>query len=78
MRPALPSTNIHAIINTNLAHQMKEILENPEAFAAASAAAAAAAAPAAGASGKKAAPVAAKKAETEEESEEDMGFGLFD
>jgi len=52
------------------AEKVKEILENPEAFAAAAAApAAAAAAPAAAAV---AAPV-----EEEEESDEDMGFDLF-
>ncbi|KZV68198.1 hypothetical protein PENSPDRAFT_582790 [Peniophora sp. CONT] len=55
------------------AEKIKEILANPEAFAAA----AAAAAPAAG----DAAPAAAAEAAPEEEKEEsddDMGFGLFD
>merc|ERR1712000_665788 len=53
------------------AEKVKEMLENPEAFAAA----AAAAAPAAAAT-EEAAPAAAE--EEEEEEDEDMGFGLFD
>ena len=53
--------------------KLKEMLANPEAFAAA----AAAAAPAADAG--QAAPAAEeKKEEPEEESDGDMGFGLFD
>jgi len=54
------------------AAKIKEILENPEAFAAAAAAAAPAAT--------EAAPAAAeeKAEEAAEESEDDMGFGLFD
>mmetsp|Transcript_10025 Transcript_10025/g.28439 ORF Transcript_10025/g.28439 Transcript_10025/m.28439 type:complete len:314 (-) Transcript_10025:97-1038(-) len=51
-----------------LADKVKEILENPEAFAAA----AAAAAPAAAAAKEEA------KEESEEESDDDMGFSLFD
>jgi len=54
------------------AEKVKEMLENPEAFAAA----AAAAAPAAAAATEEAAPAAAE--EEEEEEDEDMGFGLFD
>jgi len=56
------------------ADKIKEILENPEAFAAA----AAAAAPAAAAADE--APAAAEEAKEEEkeESDDDMGFGLFD
>ncbi|PFH37471.1 ribosomal protein RPP0 [Besnoitia besnoiti] len=50
--------------------KIKDILENPEAFAAV----AAAATPAAAA----AAPAEAKKEEEEEEEEDDMGFSLFD
>jgi len=55
------------------AEKIKEILENPEAFAAAAAAAAPAgeAAPAAAAEEE-------KKEEPAEESDDDMGFGLFD
>lgn len=52
--------------------KIKEMLENPEAFAAA-------AAPAAAAGGAaEAAPAAEEKAEEAEESDDDMGFGLFD
>ena len=53
--------------------KMKEILENPEAFAAASAAA-----PAAGGEAAAEAPKEEPKEEEKEESDEDMGFGLFD
>eukprot|EP00210_Caulerpa_lentillifera_P005344 g5107.t1 len=57
-----------------LADKMKEILENPEAFAVA------VAAPAADAGGSAPAAAEEKKVEEEEESEEDedMGFSLFD
>jgi len=61
------------------AEQIKELLENPEALAAAlasSAPAAAAGAPAGKADAPAAAPAAAE--EEEEESDADMGFGLFD
>jgi len=54
------------------ADKLKEMLANPEAFAAA-------AAPAAGAADAgAAAPAADEKKEDEEESDDDMGFGLFD
>ncbi|KAK9893673.1 60S acidic ribosomal protein P0 [Cystobasidium minutum MCA 4210] len=53
--------------------QIKERLENPEAFAAAAPAAAASGGDAAAA-----APAAEEKAEEAEESDDDMGFGLFD
>jgi len=58
--------------------KIKEILANPEAFAAAQAAASAA--PSAGGSAAAAAPKEEEKKEEEpkEEEEEDMGFGLFD
>jgi len=55
------------------AEKIKEILANPEAFAAAAAAAAPEAAPAAAAETK-----AEEKEEEKEESDDDMGFGLFD
>ncbi|KZT02605.1 60S acidic ribosomal protein P0 [Laetiporus sulphureus 93-53] len=54
--------------------KIKEVLANPEAFAAA----AAAAAPAAEAAAAEAEAAPAAKEEEEEESEGDMGFGLFD
>jgi len=54
------------------AEQMKAILADPEAFAAAAAAAAPSAAPAAEEKKEE------KKEESEEESDDDMGFGLFD
>jgi len=60
------------------AEEIKELLENPEALAAALASAAA---PAAGGNKAAAAPAAkaeAPPAEEAEESDEDMGFGLFD
>ena len=57
-------------------YQIKEILENPEAFAAAAAASAAEAAPVATTT-TDAAPVEEKE-EEKEESDDDMGFGLFD
>jgi len=53
--------------------KIKEMLENPEAFAAAAAPAAAA-----GGAAAEAAPAAEEKAEEAEESDDDMGFGLFD
>jgi len=53
--------------------KIKEMLENPEAFAAAAAPAAASGGDAAAA-----APAAEEKAEEAEESDDDMGFGLFD
>jgi len=56
------------------AAKIKEILENPEAFAAA----AAAAAPAASSDAPAAAAAEEKVEEAAEESDEDMGFGLFD
>ncbi|TDL25669.1 hypothetical protein BD410DRAFT_819774 [Rickenella mellea] len=55
------------------AEKIKEILANPEAFAAAAAAAAPEAAPAAAEETK-----AEEKEEEKEESDDDMGFGLFD
>jgi len=56
------------------AAKIKEILENPEAFAAA----AAASAPAATTDAPAAAKEEEKKEEAAEESDDDMGFGLFD
>jgi len=62
------------------AEQIKDMLTNPEKFAALAAAAApvAAAAPAAEAAAPAAETKAAAKEESEEESDDDMGFGLFD
>merc|ERR1719334_2890289 len=60
------------------AEQIKDMLANPEKFAALAAAAApVAAAPAAAEAPKEEAKAAAKE-ESEEESDDDMGFGLFD
>jgi len=62
-------------ITFSQAEQIKELLENPEALAAALASAA----PAAAEAPKGAAPAAAAAPEEEEEeSDQDMGFGLFD
>ena len=58
------------------AEEIKNILENPEAFAAAAAAAVVQEAPKSAAAPKDDKP--AVKDEDEEESEGDMGFGLFD
>eukprot|EP00188_Purpureofilum_apyrenoidigerum_P004229 Plantae.Rhodophyta-Purpureofilum_apyrenoidigerum.ctg46693.p1 GENE.Plantae.Rhodophyta-Purpureofilum_apyrenoidigerum.ctg46693~~Plantae.Rhodophyta-Purpureofilum_apyrenoidigerum.ctg46693.p1 ORF type:complete len:347 (-),score=106.06 Plantae.Rhodophyta-Purpureofilum_apyrenoidigerum.ctg46693:111-1151(-) len=59
------------------AEKIKEMLENPEAFAAA-AAPAASAAPAGGDSAAAPAAEAPKQEEEDEDEDEDMGFGLFD
>jgi large subunit ribosomal protein LP0 len=56
----------------DILHQIKDYLENPDAFAVAAPTATESAAPAA------AAAVEEKEEEKEEESDEDMGFGLFD
>jgi len=61
-----------------LAKKVKEILENPEAFAAAMASSAPAAGGGGGGGGGAAAAKAAPEPEPEEEEEEDMGFDLFD
>lgn len=69
---ALVSIAVSTEINFPQAEDIKELLENPEALAAAMAAA-----PAAGSGSADAAPAAAAPAE-ESEEEDDMDFGLFD
>jgi len=64
-------------INFEAAKELKALLSDPEALAAAQAAAAAQAS-GAGAAKEEAKEEEAKAEEEEEESEEDMGFGLFD
>jgi len=60
------------------AKELKDLLENPEALAAAQSAAAAAPAAASAAAPAAAAAPEKEKEEEKEESDEDMGFGLFD
>jgi len=60
------------------AEQIKDIIANPEKFAAIAAPVAAAAAPAAAAAAPAEEAKPAAKEESDEESDDDMGFGLFD
>jgi large subunit ribosomal protein LP0 len=60
------------------AEQIKDMIANPEKFAAIAAPVAAAAAPAAAAAAPAEEAKPAAKEESDEESDDDMGFGLFD